>query len=165
VRDVTKQHVAGVVSERVVQLLEAVEVGDQQPERLSAAATALEHRVEGGVQPAAVGQTGQVVGGGVALHPGQQAYLAQSHGVAGRSGQHRERGEHERRPAERGEVAVDQQAEGDQDRERGERERGEALGSQHDHPAGHVPGGERHEGGCGQPQRGEERALDVGHRG
>ena len=63
--DLAEQHVAGVVTERVVELLEAVEVDhDQRGGLVAATGQALTERVE---EAAAVGQPGDVIGARLAV--------------------------------------------------------------------------------------------------
>ena len=87
--------VAGVVAERVVELLEVVEVDDEQRERLVRGARVVDRAAQLTVESAPVRQARQLVGARLAARLGQPAQLVD----ADRGADHRD---HERRGGEAG---------------------------------------------------------------
>ena len=86
--DLGEHGVAGVVAERVVELLEAVDVDDQQRQRLVAFARAGQVRAQLAAELAAVGQAGELVGRGLAARLVEAADLAHGERGAGHRGEH-----------------------------------------------------------------------------
>src|SRR5262249_59614577 len=67
--DLAQHLVAGVMAERVVELLEAVEVDQQQRELVALALGVGDRAIEPDEQVAAVAEPGQLIGGGVLAAP------------------------------------------------------------------------------------------------
>ncbi len=92
--DLPQQEVAGLVAQGVVQLLEAVEIGDQQRERLVEGARPAKLGGQPLVEVAPIRQPGELVGGGLAARLRERAGLAVAEREAGQGGDDREGGEH-----------------------------------------------------------------------
>ena len=155
------QHaVAGVVAERVVELLEVVEVDHEQRERAVRLARPLDRAAQLAVEPAAVRQPGQLVGARLAAGLGQPAQLVD----ADRGADHRR---HQRggREADRHGWTLCSPATSSSTIEAVLAANGSARMRQSAgrlvRPPGRLPGGERHRGGADQPHRVERAAGRV----
>ena len=155
--DLAQHLVAGVVAERVVELLEAVEVDQQQRELVAVRAARLDRRVQRVDQVAAVAEAGEVVGHRLLLRVAQ----ALDHGPAGapHADEHGGDGERDGDRLDVGELPDAEQRERDRGvgQQRGEHDRAE-LGGGLDRPLG-QPGGEADQDRRGQraPRAGGER--------
>ena len=163
--DLAQHLVAGVVAERVVELLEAVEVDQQQRELVAVRAARLDRRVQRVDQVAAVAEAGEVVGHRLLLRVAQ----ALDHGPAGapHADEHGGDGERDGDRLDVGELPDAEQRERDRrvGQQRGEHDRAELRGGR-DRPLG-QPGGEADEDRRGQraPRVGSQCDQPEEHEG
>ena len=108
--DLLEQEVAGLMAERVVELLEAVEIGDEQRQRQAVLLGERELLAQTLVEVAAVRQPGQLVGRRLAAGLRERADLAEAQGQPQQRGDDGRAGEGQRRRVDVREVAVDEDA-------------------------------------------------------
>jgi hypothetical protein len=150
--DAAQQLVADVVAERVVELLELVEVDHQQRERL----LGRDRGLDVGRERAAVAQAGEVVGQRQLARHGQRGGLAQQQRHAHHHGQQREHRERDRDRVEVDRLPID---------EHGQRDRAEGAGEEQRAAVGADDRGaaRRHPRRRGQEQHGQrpQRVVRV----
>ena len=161
--DLGEHGVAGVMAERVVELLEAVDVDDQQRQRLVVCARAGQMRAQPAAELAAVGQAGELVGRRLAARLVEAADLADGERGAGHRGEH---GRPRERDRDRRDVLERRRRRAAPARRRRRAAAAPARPGGRDRPcAGFSSGcqlGERHDHERDHPQRVEHGAGGVG---
>ena len=153
--------VARVMAERVIELLEAVDVDDQESERLSACARAGQVRAELVAELAAVGEAGELVRRRLAAGLVEAADLADGERGAGHRREHRRPRERHRDRRDVNEPGVDEQHQRRDREEDGRHQHTQVAGIDLARLLERLPARERHDHERDDPQRVEHRAGRV----